>query len=261
MRYLVVEAHPDDMVFFCGGTVARLIRKGHEVFVLSVTDGQQGTLNREYDSEEKLAQAMRREHGEACSHLGVRAVTYLGKKNHFLQNTHELREEIVRQVREVQPAAVFTLDPWNHDENPDHRAVGLATLEGCSFAHMHLFHAEHLTEGLSTAMVAKVILYKTDRPNAHFDISDTLESKLEAALCYGSQIELMGEEGRRRLEVLGLSGSAFEGDVEAMVASALRGVAREAGKSAGLEAAEAFHVRGLGILENIKELIGGLSVE
>jgi LmbE family N-acetylglucosaminyl deacetylase len=261
MRYLVVEAHPDDMVFFCGGTVARLIRSGHEVFVLTVTDGQQGTLNRKYDSEEKLAATMRREHEAACSHLGVREVTYLGRKNHFLQNTHELREEIVREVRRVQPAAVFTLDPWNYDENPDHRAVGLATLEGCSFAHMHLFHPEHLEEGLTTAMVAKVILYKTDRPNDHTDISDTLEEKIRAALCYESQVELMGEEGRKRLDVLGLSGAAFEGDVGAMVELALRGVAREAGKSAGLEAAEAFHVRGLGILENIKELVGGLSVE
>lgn len=58
-----------------------------------------------------------------------------------------------------------------------------------------------------------------------------------------------------------MSAAAFEGDVGAMVASALRGVARHAGKNAGLEAAEAFQVRGLGILENIKELVGGLSVE
>jgi len=261
MRYLVVEAHPDDMVFFCGGTVARLIEQGHEIYVLTLTDGQQGTLNPKYDTAKKLADTMRAEHAQACEYLGVKEVKFIGLMNHFLENTHELREVIVRHVREIQPGAVFTLDPWNQDENPDHRAVGMATLEACSFSHMHLFHPEHLDEGLKTAMVAKVILYKTDQPNSYYDIADTLSRKVEAAMAYESQIELMRDEGVERLKVLGKSHPLFEGDFAQIVGGGVQGMAAEAGGKAGLEAAEAFHVRGLGILENIKELIGGLDVE
>ena len=260
MRYLVVEPHPDDLAFFCGGTVAKLIAEGHEVETLVVTDGEQGTLNRSYDTDEKLAAVMRDEQRAACEVLGVRTVTYLGLKNHFLEPTHELREAIVRHLRETQPGAVITLDPWNSDENPDHRAVGQAALEACSFAHFHLFHPEHLDEGLETAMVGKVILGKSSNPNSHVDISEFIDQKISAILCYRSQLELMRMEGAGRLKVLGMSSPIFDSPLEEVILLSIRTVAEEEGKQANLPLAESFNVRGLGILENIKDLVGGLSV-
>jgi len=260
MRYLVVEPHPDDLAFFCGGTVAKLIAEGHEVETLVVTDGEQGTLDRSYDTDEKLAAVMRDEQRAACEVLGVRKVTFLGLKCHFLEPTHQLREKIVRHVREAQPGAVITLDPWNFDENPDHRAVGQAVLEACSFAHFHLFHPEHLDEGLETAMVAKVILVKSPNPNSHVDISEFIDKKIAAILCYPSQLELMRMEGAGRLKVLGKSSPIFDSPVEEVIPVSIRAIAEEDGKPANLPMAESFHVRGLGILENIKDLVGGLSV-
>jgi LmbE family N-acetylglucosaminyl deacetylase len=260
MRYLVVEAHPDDMVFFCGGTIAKLVQEGHEISVLTVTDGQEGTMNPRYDTEECLAAVMRKEHRKACACLNISDITYLGEKNHFVEPSHALREKITRHVRKVQPAAIFSFDPWNFDENPDHRAVGLAVLEACSFAHMHLFHPEHLQEGLSTAIVAKVIQFKTPNPNTFVDISSTLDDKIRAALAYESQIELMRDEGRLRLEKLGIRHPIFEGEFAEIVAKTLRQMAAETGKHANLPAAEAFHVRGLGILENAREVVGEFGI-
>jgi LmbE family N-acetylglucosaminyl deacetylase len=260
MRYLVVEPHPDDMAFFCGGTVAKLISEGHEVETLVVTDGEQGTLNRSYDTDAKLAAVMRQEQRAACESLGLKDVTFLGLKNHFLEPNHELREKIVRHVRTVQPAAVFTLDPWNFDENPDHRAVGQAVLEACSFAHFHLFHPEHMNEGLEPAIVAKVIFGKTPKPNSYVDISRFIERKIAAILCYQSQLELMQMEGAARLRVLGQVSPVFDNPVNQVIPASIRAIAEEEGKKGDLPMAESFHVRGLGILENIKDLIGGLSV-
>jgi LmbE family N-acetylglucosaminyl deacetylase len=260
MRYLVVEPHPDDLAFFCGGTVARLISEGHEVHTLVVTDGEQGTLNRSYATDRNLAAVMREEQQAACATLGVEHVKFLGMKNHFLEPTHELRERIVRHVREIQPAAVFTIDPWNFDENPDHRAVGQVVLEACSFAHFHLFHPEHLEQGLDIAMVAKVILGKTPNPNAYVDISDFVEKKISAILCYKSQLELMRMEGAARLKVLGKSSPIFDNPLDEVIPASIRQVAEDEGEKGNLPMAESFHVRGLGILENIKDLIGGLSV-
>ncbi|RJP69134.1 MAG: PIG-L family deacetylase [Candidatus Abyssobacteria bacterium SURF_17] len=260
MRYLVVEPHPDDLVFFCGGTVAKLLAEGHEVHTLVVTDGEQGTLNRSYDTDKKLASVMREEELAACKVLGVEHVTFLGLKNHFLEPTHDLREKIVRHVRKIQPAAVLTIDPWNFDENPDHRAVGQVVLEACSFAHFHLFHPEHIEEGLETAMVAKVIFGKTPSPNTYVDISQFVEKKIAAALCYKSQIELMQMEGAARLKVLGKSSPIFDSPLEEVIPASIRMVAEEEGSRANLPMAESFHVRGLGILENIKDLVGGLDV-
>ena len=260
MKYLVVEAHPDDLVFFCGGAIAKLIAEGHDVSVLTVTDGEQGTLNPNFDTAEKLAAVMRKEHQRALSYLNILDLKFLGEQNHFLKPDHNLREKITRNIREVQPQAVFSFDPWNLDENPDHRAVGLMTLEACSFAHMHLFHPEHIQEGLSPAIVAKVIQFKTPNPNTYIDISATLDKKIEAALSYESQVELMKEEGRQRLAVLGLQHPIFEGPFNQIVAQTLRHLAAETGKPVGLQAAEAFRVRGLGILENAREVVGELGI-
>lgn len=261
MRYLVVEPHPDDLAFFCAGTVAKLLSEGHEVSTLVVTDGEQGTLDRKtYDTDAKLAKVMREEQLAACKTLGVKDVTFLGMKNHFLEPNHDLREKIVRHVRTVQPVAVITLDPWNFDENPDHRAVGQAVLEACSFAHFHLFHPEHLEQGLSIAMVAKVIFAKTPNPNSYVDISKFIDKKIEAIMCYTSQLELMRMEGRERLAVLGMSSPIFDNSIEDVIPASIRAVAEEDGQKGNLPMAEPFLVRGLGILENIKDLVGGLSV-
>jgi len=260
MRYLVVEPHPDDLPFFCGGTVATLLSEGHDVRTLVITDGEQGTLNLSYDTDKKLAKVMRDEERAACKALGVENIKFLGLKNHFQEPSHSLREKIVRHVREVQPAAVFTIDPWNFDENPDHRAVGQAVLEACSFAHFHLFHPEHIEEGLQTAMVAKVIFGKTPNPNSYVDISGFIDKKIEAILCYKSQLELMQMEGAGRLKALGKSSPLFDSPLDEVIPASIRAIAEEDGEKAGMPMAEPFHVRGLGILENIKDLIGGLPV-
>jgi LmbE family N-acetylglucosaminyl deacetylase len=39
MKILVTAAHPDDETLGCGGTIAKLSRKGHEVHLLTFTDG------------------------------------------------------------------------------------------------------------------------------------------------------------------------------------------------------------------------------
>jgi len=37
MKVLVLVAHPDDETIICGGTIDKLIKKGHEVFVTFFT--------------------------------------------------------------------------------------------------------------------------------------------------------------------------------------------------------------------------------
>ncbi|MFM9138241.1 MAG: PIG-L deacetylase family protein, partial [Actinomycetota bacterium] len=42
MKILVITAHPDDVDFGAGGTVASWTAEGHEVVYCLVTDGQAG---------------------------------------------------------------------------------------------------------------------------------------------------------------------------------------------------------------------------
>ena len=258
MRYLVVEPHPDDMAFFFGGTVAQLIRQGHEVYTLVITDGQQGTMNRSYKTESELAAVMRAEQQAACDVLGVSQIEFCGLKNHFLQPSFELRETILRHIRKIQPATVMTLDPWNFDENPDHRAVGLATHEACSFAHMHLFHPEHLEQGLATAVVSKIVLGKTNRANVCMDISQQIDLKIEAILCYESQLELFASEGAARMDQNGKQNPFADRPVEEVIPEFVRSQAAAIGAKQGFSAAESFFITGLGIQNHIDQVVAEL---
>ena len=101
---------------------------------------------------------------------------------------------------------------------------------------------------------------KTPNPNAYVDISGFIDKKIAAALCYKSQLELMRMEGAARLEVLGKSSPIFDNPLDEVIPALLHSVAEEEGQKGNVPLAESFRVRGLGILENIKELIGGLDV-
>ncbi len=109
-------------------------------------------------------------------------------------------------------------------------------------------------------MVAKVILGKTPNPNSYVDISGFIDKKIDAILCYSSQLELMQMEGAARLKVLGKSSPIFDSPLDEIIPASIRAIAEEEGEKGNVPLAESFHVRGLGILENIKDLIGGLSV-
>jgi LmbE family N-acetylglucosaminyl deacetylase len=39
MKILIIAAHPDDEVLGCGGTIAKLVEKGYEVFTLILGEG------------------------------------------------------------------------------------------------------------------------------------------------------------------------------------------------------------------------------
>ena len=42
MNILAIGAHPDDIEFGCGGTLAKYAQKGHSIYMLVLTDGSYG---------------------------------------------------------------------------------------------------------------------------------------------------------------------------------------------------------------------------
>ena len=65
MRVLVVAPHPDDEIIGVGGTIAKRVRAGDEVYVCIVTKGQESMFKRE------LIEQGREECRKADAKLGV----------------------------------------------------------------------------------------------------------------------------------------------------------------------------------------------
>ncbi|MEX2425436.1 MAG: PIG-L family deacetylase [Thermomicrobiaceae bacterium] len=74
-RYMVIVAHPDDMEFSAGGTVAKMASEGKHVTLVQVTSGNKGTDRLDITSEE-LGATRESEEREAAKRLGIAEVVF-----------------------------------------------------------------------------------------------------------------------------------------------------------------------------------------
>jgi LmbE family N-acetylglucosaminyl deacetylase len=137
---------------------------------------------------ERLAGIREKEQEAAAGILGVSGITFLRVPDGELEASQPLRKEVTRVIRQHQPTVVFAHDPWKpYQTHPDHRAAGFLAMDAVLAARDHLFYPDQLAQGLSPSRVREVYLFGTEAPDFWVDISDTIELKLQAVRCHGSQ--------------------------------------------------------------------------
>jgi len=214
---LAVYAHPDDAEISCGGTLARWAAAGTKVHLAVCTSGDKGSLDPAVNPR-TLAKRRAKEIAAAAGALGLAGHHGLGHADGELDNTPELREALVGLVRRLRPEVVICPDPtavffgdryFNHH---DHRVTGWAALDAVAPAagSPHYF-PEQLRAGLSTHRVSAVYLSGTLEPNCWVDITDTIESKIDALFCHASQLTETGEWFRQFLRELAEAGGRAAG--------------------------------------------------
>lgn len=199
-RILFVLAHPDDAEFLCGGTVARLTAENREVHYLLVTRGDKGSDDPDM-TPEKLGSIREEEQRNAARILDVASVTFLDYHDGEVEVTIPLRRELVYHIRKLRPDVTFTFDPWKKNEiHPDHRAVGMCTLDALACARGAMYYPEQIKqEGLTAHKANQIYFFSTDRPNFWVNITDVIEKKLEALKCHkGQMINFDADEYIRR---------------------------------------------------------------
>ncbi len=196
---MVIFAHPDDAEFTCGGTVAKWCDQGWTVYYVLATSGDKGTHDPALSPQE-LAALREQEQREACQVLGVKEVIFLGFPDAFLRPDDEFRGQIVRLLRRYRPDVVLTWDGFRQGFNhSDHRAVGIAVRDAIYPAvRDHLYYPSDREDGLEAHQVNEMLMGGSDDPDYRVDISEHLETKLEAIICHKSQIGGAPEEIRKR---------------------------------------------------------------
>jgi len=198
-RVLAVYAHPDDPEISAGGTLAKWATAGAEIHVLLCTRGEKGSQDPSIDVA-ALARTRVEETEAAAAVLGLAGHVHLDHGDGELDDERTLRAEIVEQVRTLRPDVVVCPDPtavffgdryYNHR---DHRTVGFATLDAVAPAagNPHYF-PEQLTAGLQVHHVGAVYLSGTLQPNEWVDVTETIETKIDALFCHASQLVDTGE--------------------------------------------------------------------
>lgn len=190
---LVVVAHPDDVDFGSGGTIAYLTDHGVRVAYCLVTSGDAGGDDSTIPREERSA-LREAEQTAAAKVLGVTDLTFLHWPDGQVEVTLELRRAIARVIRRVRPELVITQSPERNyarvrASHPDHMAAGEATLRAIypDARNPHAF-PELLAEGLAPHVVPLVWIAGSPEPTMAIDTTKTIARKVEALGCHASQV-------------------------------------------------------------------------
>jgi LmbE family N-acetylglucosaminyl deacetylase len=222
VRVLAIYAHPDDPEVSCAGTLARWAAAGSEVHLIIGTRGDKGTRDPSTDPE-RLATRRAEEARAAAELLGMAGHEMLGFLDGELDNTRELRRLLVERIRRVRPEVVMGPDPTavffgnTYVNHRDHREIGYAVLDACAPAAGSPLYFPAAGEAHHPS---QIFLSGTLAPDSWVDVRDTIEVKVRALLCHGSQL----------------------GDERDLAADAVRQRAAAAGQLAGVPYAEGFRV-------------------
>jgi LmbE family N-acetylglucosaminyl deacetylase len=204
-RVLAIGAHPDDIEFGCGATLAKWSAAGAVVSHLLCTDGSKGTWNPQQDPAE-LVVVRRAEQRAAAKAVGATGeVVFLRWVDGELDSGLRQRWEVAYWIRRLRPDVVLGHDPWRRYRlHPDHRHAGYLAVEGVVAARDPLFFPE---QALPHHRPSALLLFEADEPDHVEDVTGHAEAKLAALLAHESQYPSTmritspdDEEGRRRFD-------------------------------------------------------------
>jgi len=175
--FLVIGPHPDDAELGMGGTIAKLVRQGHAVHLIDMTNGEptpHGT------PETRAVEA-----ALAADVLGVKR-TLLGLKNREVTHNIESRHRLAALIRVHRPNVMFV--PYPMDAHPDHVAVTRIAEDARFDAKLtktsipgEPWHPKRIIYYFCTH------LRMSFQPTFCIDVSDTHDQKMQACDCYQSQ--------------------------------------------------------------------------
>jgi LmbE family N-acetylglucosaminyl deacetylase len=266
---LAIAAHRDDAEQTCGGTLLKMAERGYRTGILDLTRGEMGSRGTAADRAREAADAARL--------LRVCWRGALDLPDGHIENTWDNRRKIARVIRLTKPQVVIL--PYWQGRHPDHYTASTLGYEACFLAGLakldlsdvdgSLELAESLASGANTAALHHVqggapggpassgssaqdaeplpfrpfkivyaTLYYDVRPTFVVDITAQFEPRLQALLAYRSQY---GDQEAGR----GLF------PAEAEIRTRLETMARFYGLLAGVEYAEPFLQKEIGLVDDL----------
>jgi len=166
---LCVAAHPDDVELMAGGTLARWLRQGIKVHVLTLTHGSWRGVegDEQRDAEDAIA-----EEQAAAATIGY-TVENLREQTMELEFEDRLVVEILQRVEKRNVDTLVC--PWDRDLHHDHEIASRLAVAASKRVNRVLMGQinHHLREVFA--------------PNVFVDVTETWSTKIEALKCYESE--------------------------------------------------------------------------
>lgn len=193
-RALIFVPHPDDAEFSMGGTMAKWAAEGKELILVVVTNGAMGNNDPNVDRD-WLIETRKQEQRKAAQITGVKEVIFFGYEDGHIEDTHELRRDMSREIRRWKPDVVAGPDPslWYfapfYINHPDHRAVGEAFCAAVNpgATTVPLYREELYDKGFEPHQVSVCLLTFPKEPDFFIDITEHIDAKIESVMVHLSQ--------------------------------------------------------------------------
>lgn len=234
---LAVGVHPDDVELACSGTLLHYINQRKKVGLLDLTRGELGTRgNAKLRTEEAM---------HSAELMGALVRVQLELADGFFESNKESILPIIEIIRKYQPEILFANS--NDDRHPDHGRAAKLISDAAYYSGLRKIETFDPDSGeLQEAWRPNIVLHYIQdyhlEPDFVFDISQYMSKKIELVQAFSSQFY-----DPNSIEPSSpISGKDF---LEFLYARA-----RDFGRPAGYEFAEAFQVNRVYGVKDIFEL-------
>lgn len=184
MNVLAISCHPDDMEICCAGTLLRCLKRGDNVTVCHVANGDMGHVVIEKEELRKMRIGEAKKSGDM---VGFKTVTCDIGDLLVDSSSKEQHDSLVKVIREAKPDFIITHAP--NDYMSDHNEVSKLAFKASFSATV-----PHYEPQLGEACDLTPLFYMDNsglldsEPTEYVDITDEFETKAKMLECHESQI-------------------------------------------------------------------------
>lgn len=175
MNILAIGAHPDDIEFGCGGALLKYTDKGHNVYLLVITEGESGGNKGVRQAEQEAAAKI----------IGVKELFWGNYKDTEIPINQGLIQRIENIVKEIKPTFIFV--HYFDDTHQDHRHLSNCTITATRYTRNVLFYEGPTTQNFN--------------PTVFVNIDEQLNRKFDALKAHNSQVAKTNIEGLSIIDV------------------------------------------------------------
>ena len=178
---LAVGAHPDDVELCCGGTVAKLVKKGYNVGLLDLTGGELGTRGSKSIRQQEAQKAARL--------LGVAVRENLNMRDGNIEVTRKNILKVIQVYRRYRPDVLII--PHSLERHPDHERAHVLCKEAWYYAGLTKITTKERGKPQKRHRPKRYFHYMQKYefvPSFIVDITETYGIRLAAIKAFASQL-------------------------------------------------------------------------
>jgi len=177
---VAIGAHPDDIELACGGTLAKAVENGHDVCMVIVTGKSSKDHNDNYI---RTTSQVNEEQLNACKILGIKNINILEFDDMDIPYSKELISKLDKIINDINPDIIFT--HFVFDTHQDHIRTAKSTLSAARNQNTVMLYEPINPSGRG---------YMPFRAQVYFDISNTIDKKINSLKAHKSQYDKYGDK-------------------------------------------------------------------